>query len=145
MIKNLKGEPTSVDVYCWGITLYSLLANLTKDQLNDDAELRKTDYPAFLNKVKTLKVKGDTDGTLTENAKKILLKVLSLNPKDRPCFNELLNMTESPELNKNKLNEIQKELAKVIKEKGIINIIVDDLNKKYKALSIEYGKICLLK
>ena len=120
VVKNLKGEPRSVDVYCWGITLYSLLADLTFDQLNDDVELRRTDYNGFLDKVSKLKVKKDTNGTLRKKAIKILLEALRFDPKKRPSFKELLDMIEDLEFYKNKTNNMNEELNKVIKERGKI-------------------------
>ena len=71
VVKNLKGGPTAIDVYCWGITLYSLLAGLTYDQLCCDVELRKNDYNGFLDKVSTLRIKKDTDGSLSSEAVEI--------------------------------------------------------------------------
>ena len=121
VVKNRKGEPIAIDVYCWGITLYSLLAGLTYDQLCDDEELRKNDYNGFLDKVSKLKAKNDTDGRVSKKAVRILDNALSFDPKKRPTFNKLLNEVESPEFYRNRINRMNKELQKSIKERSRIN------------------------
>jgi len=88
-LRNKKAHPDKLDVFCWGMTLYQLLANKKTEHLREEHDLRieSAQYPKFLDMIKSLKIKGDEH--LRENAIELLLHVLSEDYQDRPEFKEL--------------------------------------------------------
>ena len=122
VLETRQGEPTAVDIYCWGISLYQLLNGWTDEELLENIAIRKANYKAFLDNVKKLKVKEDPDGSIGKKAVEILLKVLSLNPRDRPDFKKLVEILSGKEDTKHKLETTEKKLQEVIKERGNLSI-----------------------
>ena len=131
VLENQRGEPTAVDVYSWGITLYQLLTGRTQDQLNDDIKVRKSNYEAFLKNVQSLKINGDSDGSIKKRAIDILQKVLDPNPKLRPNFSmiTIMLLTEGSQ----ELEGIKEKLFQVTKER-------DEFKDKYQELFAEHNK-----
>jgi len=87
VIKNQRGHPTKIDVFCWGMTLYQLITNKSIKDLKAELEARKKDHRQLLEQIKAIKIPGNPD--LIRKTREILLCVLSEKPQDRPTFKEL--------------------------------------------------------
>ena len=133
VLKSQQGEPTAVDVYAWGITLYQLLTGQTEADLEKDIDLRKTNYKSFLENVQNFEVKRDPDGSIKKKASEILQKVLDLNPKLRPNFSTISTILSNEESVKDELKRIKQILLKVIQER-------DKFKAQRKALFDDHNK-----
>ena len=78
-----KGHDTRVDIWSIGILMFELLAGYSPF-------VAKTNQELYLN-IKKLKINWPKD--MSPNAKSAISKILKLDPKDRPSFDEILQFT----------------------------------------------------
>ena len=78
-----KGHDTRVDIWSIGILMFELLAGYSPF-------VAKTNQELYLN-IKKLKINWPKD--MPPNAKSAIGKILKLDPKDRPSFDEILQFT----------------------------------------------------
>ena len=133
ILEGKSSEPTAVDVYAWGITLYQLLTGRTENELIDDLDTRRKDHKTFLKNAMNLKIKRDPSGAVKNKAMDILPKVLDYEPKKRPTFSMINAMFMSEESCKNELEKANQKLSQVIKER-------DEHKKKIQNLLDEHNK-----
>ena len=139
-IKNRKGEPAKVDVYCWGMCLYQLITYKTCENIGEEQKLRETNHAMFLKNVSEIPIKGD------ENFRKevitLLLKALSTDPRIRPSFADLKLMIRGSEaitINP-KIEELQKLINSTIKERDEERKLNQDLKNENKKLKDQLHK-----
>jgi len=126
-----------IDVYCWGMTIYQLITGKTMDQLETEWESYKNsekNYEDFLKIIKGIRIEGDTEGFQSKMISEGLLKVLDINPKNRPTFEALLDIfgqpTKQPKSKKigpdaEELNSSKKlkEVEEILKKTSILQKI----------------------
>lgn len=139
VITNKKGAPGPIDVYGWGMTLFHLLLGVTSEEFENLVENRVSNYTAFIDHIKKLKLKDDKTGVLTKKMIDILQKVLSFKPEDRPTFEKLEAMLFDEKLYKDEINGLKAFLTATSNERGNLILIVDEIKKKYDALLIEHN------
>ena len=53
-----KGKPAMIDVYCWGMTLYHLIAHKSNDELAEEYISKRKDYKGFFKKLEEISIEG---------------------------------------------------------------------------------------
>jgi len=95
---SLELSPSAVDVYCWGMSFYSLLCNKRAEELESDYKKYKLasgeDYTVFVklseNKFNSVKIKDATEKSMLENIKSLLTDALNYKPKERPEMKNII-------------------------------------------------------
>jgi len=135
----------SIDVYCRGMTIYQLATGDTEIQLANyvnQYKIRDKDYSKFIDIVKGMKLKNDPDLSISKKLSGILIKVLDLNPKNRPSFAEIKAEFEKAFISNANLNTkfLQDELAAMKKEFVDYKMMKENEIKKLKTEAENYKK-----
>ena len=95
---------SSVDVYCWGMTFYSLLMIKSNKALQNDVDTfklkEKKEYQEYLNRIKNefinYRLKADEKAEIKEWMQNTILKSIAFLPEERTNFDDILSsLTES--------------------------------------------------
>ena len=90
---------SSVDIYCWGMTFYSLLMKKKSDALLKDVETfklkEKKEYQEYLNRIEkefiNYKQKADEETEMKAWMQKTILRSIAFLPEERPKFDTILS------------------------------------------------------
>lgn len=88
----------AIDVYCWGMSFYSLLSNRRSDELESEYMKYKlgseADYNVFMKltdvNFNSVKTKNATESSMMETIKSLISSSLSYKPKERPGMREIV-------------------------------------------------------
>jgi len=145
----------SIDVYCWGMTIYQLATGDTESMLAEyvnSYKIKDKDYKKFIDIVQGIKLKNDPDLKISQKLIEILTKTLDLNPKNRPTFAELKSDFEKSFIDPNsRLHNLQIEFSalknefegyKLLKEAELTKAKneAEIYKKKYEMLSYEFSE-----
>ncbi len=119
----------SIDIYCFGLSLYMLM--LTKQIKDFDEEYKQryqntsgNEYPAFLNEVRKLRLLNDPDNWLSSHIIEFLLSCLDYEPRKRPSFRQAYTLFDAFRGETGTFDQNQKALlkqkAKVFSTKELI-------------------------
>jgi len=142
VIKNERGHPVKIDVFCWGMSLYQLITKKSIKHLEDELKLRKKDHRQFLEQIKAIKISGNPD--LTRKTREILLRVLNEEYKKRPTFTELCELlqdgkTEELERSRNLREQAAKNNEEVKEE--VKESYTEMRHRLFKQLKLENIKV----
>jgi serine/threonine protein kinase len=105
-----------VDVYSWGMIFYQMLTGKSKENLEEELELRLTDHNKFLEGFDKIEF---ANNTLKEDIIELMNKVLNLNNKCRPTFKQILDCMLNRDYYKGKYVATRELLGKAELERGI--------------------------
>eukprot|EP00826_Nyctotherus_ovalis_P031961 TRINITY_DN2576_c0_g1_i1.p1 TRINITY_DN2576_c0_g1~~TRINITY_DN2576_c0_g1_i1.p1 ORF type:complete len:292 (-),score=28.72 TRINITY_DN2576_c0_g1_i1:277-1152(-) len=110
----------AIDIYCWGMSFYTLLSNKNYADLKNDYRRYKmgTDkaYSSFMESIEnflnSIEVKSATEQKMKSTMKEILTSTLEYVPKKRPKMKEIISkMRELEKANNISINYSQTELS----------------------------------
>ena len=107
-------RPVKIDVFCWGMSLYQLIANKSFKDLEEDYNLRvqSKDYPKFLEKIENIKIRGNNNNdNLKRKVREVLFYVLNEKHEGRPTFIDLCDLLQDD--TKIKELEADRHIAKI--------------------------------